>query len=152
MIVLYKIEAPDTNSGCSLTLFGRSPLPQDVRGFIGIISGCQRVGCSGSLGRTLEGATMFDEIRNDDDTQNKLAARWDADAVGLIPALRASGKKWFYLGCDTQLGEYRRFVEHQGQIMAWLNPEEQWRYNAGWFTLTDLQAWVTDSGPIMRVK
>ena len=38
-----------------------------------------------------------------------------------------------------------------GELVVWLNPFEQSKYNSGWFTVQDLRDWARDEGKVMKV-
>lgn len=37
-----------------------------------------------------------------------------------------------------------------GELVVWLNPFEQSKYNSGWFTIQDLQDWARDTGKVIK--
>lgn len=39
-----------------------------------------------------------------------------------------------------------------GQVVFWLNPHEQDRFNYGWFSVEALDAWIAGEGPIIKQK
>lgn len=61
---------------------------------------------------------------------------------GVAERLVAAGRKWFSLS-ETQWKD-----ESKTDIVVWLNPYDQHRYRSGWFTLSELEEWVTNTGPI----
>jgi hypothetical protein len=72
---------------------------------------------------------------------------------GIEELLKDSGKRWFALrpsrmakGLTTKNGR----KAEPGDICFWLNPMEQHKYNSGWWTLADLQAWAQNKGPVMK--
>lgn len=42
--------------------------------------------------------------------------------------------------------------DENGELQFYLNPQEQSKYNYGWFTLNDLLLWIEDKGPIIKQK
>jgi hypothetical protein len=36
-----------------------------------------------------------------------------------------------------------------GELVVWLNPFEQSKYNSGWFTIQDLRDWARDKGKVI---
>jgi hypothetical protein len=54
--------------------------------------------------------------------------------------LRDQRKDWYSL---------ERWQWQDGTIRFWLNPRDQPRYRAGWFTIDELIAWTHDQGPIV---
>ena len=63
------------------------------------------------------------------------------DASGIHAKLQEAGKKFFYCG-PSRMGD--------GEIKFWLNPYEQQKYAAGWYTLEELQQWCKDEGPVVQ--
>lgn len=59
--------------------------------------------------------------------------------TGIEKRLTAASKQWFALRPD-----YRE----DGTIRVFLNPMEQKQNNCGWFSVADLDAWITNEGPI----
>jgi len=69
--------------------------------------------------------------------------RKDFDATGIEKLLAKAGKRYYAL---------RPTREKDGGLKFWLNPQEQQKYNYGWYTLEQLQAWAKDEGPIPMKK
>lgn len=65
-------------------------------------------------------------------------------ATGIFEKLERAGKNYFALS--------PRWNEDKTDVEYWLNPVEQSMYNYGWFTLADLEAWIKDEGPIIKIK
>lgn len=65
---------------------------------------------------------------------------------GVKERLRAVGRSWFSL--DQTIW----FDDTKTSIRVWLNPEAQYKYAGGWFTLEELEQWVTDEGPVIIQK
>ncbi len=55
-------------------------------------------------------------------------------------ALGDQGKEWRSL---------ERWQWMDGQIRFWLNPADQVRYQAGWYTIDELLLWSRDQGPVL---
>ena len=103
--------------------------------------GFKRTGLSFALVDQLED-TVKQNIRERD-----LAAQRLEDAVvasGIRERLKAAGKHWYGLGADW----FDR--EKEERLIFFLNPQEQSRYNFGWFTVEDLEAWAQDTGPVVK--
>lgn len=62
---------------------------------------------------------------------------------GIEERLRAAGKHWFALVPSWA-------DEAETSIRFWLNPVDQRRYRAGWFTPEDLEDWVHDRGRVLK--
>ena len=69
-----------------------------------------------------------------------------AKATGIYETLEAAGKGFYALSPDWMDREV------QEEVMFYLNPREQSKYEGGWFTLEELQAWAKDQGPILKHK
>ncbi|MFG6082250.1 hypothetical protein ACEUZ9_002894 [Paracoccus litorisediminis] len=72
-------------------------------------------------------------------------------ATGIEARLAAAGRKYFALkphfgsaSVDTKL----RPTAHP--VVYFLNPMEQQRFNFGWFTVEELDAWVAGNGPVIK--
>ncbi|MHB1764926.1 MAG: hypothetical protein ACYCS1_05250 [Gammaproteobacteria bacterium] len=59
---------------------------------------------------------------------------------GIKDLLTKKGKRWYTLSINR--------IDN-GQPMWWLNPQEQSKYKAGWFTTQDLIDWADDKGKII---
>ena len=40
--------------------------------------------------------------------------------------------------------------DNKKEVIFWLNPMQQQKYNDGWYTVAELKQWAKDEGPIMR--
>jgi hypothetical protein len=63
---------------------------------------------------------------------------------GVKELLKEHGKDWYALSIGR--------LDEKGEPLWWLNPEDQDRYNFGWFSTKDLRAWAKDKGKIVRKK
>lgn len=63
----------------------------------------------------------------------------EIDFEGLKAALRRAGRGWFALTPR---------VMTDGSVKFWLNPTEQQRNHAGWFSVEALRQWIAGEGPI----
>lgn len=79
----------------------------------------------------------------DEDRRNMLAA---SKATGIEAELTKAGKNWFALSPGWKHDEDKTAFS----VAYWLNPMEQDRYNAGWFTVEQLREWAVDKGPVMK--
>lgn len=70
---------------------------------------------------------------------------WLRDS-GIKEKLKAARKIWFSL--DT-IKNFPPDHKKPG-LRVWLNPFDQKKYNYGWFTLEELEAWANDQGPIVK--
>lgn len=66
-----------------------------------------------------------------------------AEATGIEALLAAAGKTYHALSPSW-------FDEARDELIFYLNPSDQRRYQHGWFTLAELQAWARDAGPVLR--
>lgn len=63
---------------------------------------------------------------------------------GIEEGLRKAGKDWFVLG--------HRFISQDGETLTWLNPWDQEKYQAGWFSFEDLKQWANDEGSVLKKR
>lgn len=66
------------------------------------------------------------------------------EATKIHDRLEQAGKSFYALS--------PRWNDDKTDVVYWLNPAEQKIHNYGWFTLADLEAWINDEGPIMKIK
>lgn len=63
------------------------------------------------------------------------------DATGVKERLKQAGRRWYAL--------MPRWREGEGsQLLVFLNPCEQGKYDSGWFTVEELDAWAQGRGPV----
>ena len=62
--------------------------------------------------------------------------------------LRQARRSWYYLGSwfarPNEEGIYETY--------HWLNPQDQYYYQSGWYTLNELEQWKDNQGPIIKIK
>lgn len=68
-------------------------------------------------------------------------AQWKTS--GIEQMLRKAGKQWFSLGS-------RVIQDDSGVLRTWLNPYDQGREIAGWYTFDELRAWARNEGPVLK--
>lgn len=59
-----------------------------------------------------------------------------------IHAKLKNANKWYYALSPSK--------NNDGELKFWLNPQEQNKYNYGWFTLEHLNQWAENTGPIVK--
>lgn len=76
-----------------------------------------------------------------------------ADKTGIAKRLEKAGKRYFALSPkwareihSTRNGE----VKTKYDVIFWLNPYEQRIHDCGWFTVENLEQWITNEGPCMK--
>lgn len=62
------------------------------------------------------------------------------EKTGIEKLLADAGKHYFALS-PSMNGK---------KLKVWLNPYEQHKYEAGWFTIDELKLWAKDQGPVMK--
>jgi len=68
-----------------------------------------------------------------------------ARQTGIYEALQAAGKGWYALA--------PRWQDQEGsELLFFLNPKDQKRYDSGWFTLAELREWAQEQGPVVQSK
>lgn len=75
--------------------------------------------------------------------QDHLALVQAADATGIEALLEAADKRWYALAPSW-------FDDRKDEVIFYLNPCEQRRYDGGWFTVAELQQWARDEGPVLK--
>lgn len=65
----------------------------------------------------------------------------EARNTGIEEKLKKAGKKYYALSPKR---------EDNGEIVFFLNPEEQDIYNYGWFTVKDLEDWAENKGKVIK--
>ena len=68
-----------------------------------------------------------------------------AKETGIYETLRSKGKKYYALSPRWK-------DENKKELVFWLNPAEQRKYNYGWFAIEDLEDWSNDKGKIIMNK
>ena len=61
---------------------------------------------------------------------------------GVQAALKAAGLRWYGM-----LPAWR--TEEGSELLIYLNPQDQRKYNGGWFTVPELMAWSHGNGPVI---
>jgi hypothetical protein len=64
------------------------------------------------------------------------------EVTGIRERLKAAGKRWYALVPRWSNGE-------GSDLLAFLNPCEQRRYDSGWYTLDELEDWAQERGPVV---
>ena len=83
------------------------------------------------------------EVLNQDRANIEL--RDAARATGIYELLEAAGKSFIVLSPSW-------FDSQKDEVVFFLNPSDQRRYQFGWFSVEELKEWARDQGPIMRYK
>lgn len=81
-----------------------------------------------------------DVLATDREHKRLLAA---AAATGIEQRLKAAKRGWYALSPGW-------VDERKQEVHFFLNPMEQPRYNHGWFTVAELDAWAAGHGPVMK--
>lgn len=84
---------------------------------------------------------FLDDLYEDDKEYYKLQKA--VEKTKIIEKLKKANKEYYAL-CPT--------FEEDGTLKFWLNPQEQSKYNYGWFTVKDLLLWIKEKGPIIKEK
>lgn len=74
----------------------------------------------------------------------------EISSIGIVQKLKDANKRWFALSPGS-----KKVVKDDGteeKVLAFfLNPYNQSKYNHGWFTVEELEQWINEEGPIIRV-
>lgn len=66
-----------------------------------------------------------------------------ARQTGIHAELKAAGKGWYALAPQWQ-------DQEGSELLFFLNPKDQKRYDSGWFTLAELREWAQEQGPVVQ--
>lgn len=66
-----------------------------------------------------------------------------ADASGIEADVLNARKRFYALSPGWK-------NEEKTEVWFYLNPQDQKRYNSGWFTVEELREWIRDKGPVMN--
>lgn len=75
--------------------------------------------------------------------KKEIKLRKDFAATGIEGKLRKANRAYFSL--KPKRGE-------DGELTFWLNPIQQEKYQAGWYTLEDLEHWAEDRGKVLKKR
>ena len=78
-----------------------------------------------------------------DSDKDIIALKSAADATGIEKILTDAGRKWYALSPRWK-------DEAKKEVKFWLNPQEQNKYEAGWYTVDELKQWAKSEGPVMK--
>lgn len=113
---------------------------------------CQS-GPFGSSGLIFVRACAFSE----DEKKNMLERDMDAlnlkkaaEKTGIVKKLKKAGLQWHAL--EPQWRDFFKDPVYHSKykVIFFLNPHEQKKYNAGWFTVEELLQWIKGKGPVMK--
>lgn len=70
-----------------------------------------------------------------------------AEKTGIQAKLESAGKEYYAL--SPHWARDHKGVKTSYDVVFWLNPMDQDRYDAGYFTVENLEAWMANKGPIV---
>jgi len=94
---------------------------------------------------------------------NHLKLEAAAEATGIADSLRLAQRRYFALAPEWS-SKFKTIIrrapdeenksiikpETSYEVMFFLNPQGQEKYNSGWFTVEELIAWTHNQGPVMK--
>lgn len=83
---------------------------------------------------------LLDDLFESDIRQEKIDKA--VEKTKIIQKLKKAGKEYYALVPD---------FDESSNLIFFLNPREQHKYDAGWFTLEDLNDWIKEKGKIIRM-
>jgi hypothetical protein len=86
------------------------------------------------------------QLREGDEDHYKLQEA--AEKTKIKDGLKKAGRAFFALS-PAWLKNGR---ESKYPVQFWLNPQDQRNYNAGWYTVEELEEWIEEKGPICADK
>jgi hypothetical protein len=67
----------------------------------------------------------------------------------IVEKLKAANKEYYALS-PKWLKSIEKASDSKYEIVFWLNPYDQDRYNFGWFTVEELEMWIKNKGPVLK--
>lgn len=86
-------------------------------------------------------AEHLEEMKQYD--QDLIDLQKKAESTGIEKILMDADKKFYALSPKWK-------DETKSEVIFWLNPQEQEKYNYGWYGVEDLKKWVKGEGPIIK--
>ncbi len=76
-----------------------------------------------------------------------------SDKTGIIKRLEKSGRRYF--ACSPKWAKEIKStvngeIKTKHDVIYWLNPMEQTKYDHGWWTVEILDQWIAGKGPVMK--
>ena len=81
------------------------------------------------------------EMKDSDEDNNRLMKA--AEETGIYEILRKAHKRYFALSPRWK-------DQNKTEVVFFLNPMEQSKYNFGWYGVRELKQWAKDKGPIVK--
>jgi len=81
--------------------------------------------------------------------EDQMNLQQTAQKTGIEGRLEKAKKLYFALA-PKWTKEIHGDTKTQYGVMFWLNPRQQHLYNAGWFSVEDLDLWIKNAGPVMK--
>ena len=72
-----------------------------------------------------------------------------AEKTGIAKKLKKAGLGWYALKPAWRDFFKDPVYRSKYKVIFFLNPEEQDKYNSGWFTVEELLQWIKGKGPVM---
>lgn len=89
--------------------------------------------------------SALDVMRDTDLDREKV--RLAGEATGIEEVLNKAGRSWFSL----RPAWIRDKAASRYPVWFWLNPQNQQKYEAGWYTVEDLRQWAENKGPVLKI-
>lgn len=74
----------------------------------------------------------------------------EQDYIDLLVKVKKTGIEKLLKDNDKGYFALSPRLDEEGNLKFWLNPKEQRKNEAGWYTIEDLKLWVENKGPIPR--
>jgi len=115
----------------------------DIAVWVGSSGPFQNGGLIVAIASRLPQDFVEDMLKNDEDT---LRLHLTAQKTGIYEMLKKADKNYFALS--------PRWNDQNGKrdVVFWLNPREQDKYNFGWFSAKELRQWANNEGPVIKKK
>ena len=88
-----------------------------------------------------------------DEHEDKSRLLEAVEKTGIQDYLKSHGKSWYALSPAWYTPLFRpqnRTLVTRHKVIFFLNPQQQSKYNCGWFTVEELKAWAHDKGVVVK--
>lgn len=84
---------------------------------------------------------------------DRIALNKASDKTGIIERLEKAGRR--YYACSPKWAKEIKStvngeIKTKHNVIYWLNPQEQNKYDHGWWTVEILDQWIAGKGPVMK--
>lgn len=117
-------------------------MSKDIAIFMGNSKFISNDGLIISIASKLDSNMLVDMEKSD---KSRYDLNKKSEATGIHKKLKDAGCHYYALSA-------RWSDDAQTDIKFWMNPQQQQMYNAGWFTVAELEQWINNEGPVIKKK